>query len=102
VSNGVTDVSGSETRTSASGSPASSAAISASVVFAPCPISTVLVSTFRLSSALSLTVAADEVGVAMPLIVALMPFARIRLPSRSTSGPRPQPIRSAASCNSSV
>ena len=64
-SNGVKAVSGSETRTRSTGRLISLAAICASAVFNPWPISTELVSTFKLPSALSLTVEVEVVGVAM-------------------------------------
>ena len=101
-SNGVKAVSGSETRTRRTGNPISSAAICASAVLAPWPISTELVKTFKLPSALSLMLAVDVVGVAMPFTMALMPFALILLPSLTTRGPSFQPIFSAADAINSL
>ena len=101
-SNGVKAVSGSETRTRFTGNPASLAAICARAVFRPWPISTELVRTFRLPSELSLMLAVDVVGVAMPLTITPMPFARILFPSLTTIGPSFQPIFSAADSSNSL
>ena len=95
-------MSGSETWTWLNGTFPSAAAIWAREVFAPWPISTVLVNTFRLPSGLSFTVTVDVVGVAMPFMIALNPFARILFPSLTTKGPLRQPIFSAAPFKSSV
>jgi hypothetical protein len=85
-SHGVFAVSGVETRTRSTGSVASCAAIWASAVSAPWPISTLLVCTFRLPSTLSLTKLVEG-NADMPLMIADSPLPRTFDPSRLDRSP---------------